>query len=122
MPVTQSSLYSCIPLCNTQTIDSHSEKPCFSVEFVDTYSIHSFPPPSRRTQQIQGFQRVVLVCVLYRAASAIARICSQEAPIKILACPASRFGLSATIAITLSGLSTFTIGDPLYPPITGPDI
>lgn len=39
------------------SIDSHSEKPCFSVEFVDTYSIHSFPPPSRRTQQIQGFQR-----------------------------------------------------------------
>ena len=39
------------------SIDSHSEKPCFFVEFVDTYSIHSFPPPSRRTQQIQGFQR-----------------------------------------------------------------
>ena len=36
-------------------IDSHSEKPCFSVEFVDTYSFHSFPPPSRRTQQIQSF-------------------------------------------------------------------
>lgn len=36
------------------SIDSHSEKPCFSVEFVDTYSIHSFPPPSRRTQEIQG--------------------------------------------------------------------
>ena len=39
------------------SIDLHSEKPRFSVEFVDTYSIHSFPPPSRRTQQIQGFQR-----------------------------------------------------------------
>jgi len=38
-------------------IDLHSAKPCFSVEFVDTYSIHSFPPPSRRPQQIQGFQR-----------------------------------------------------------------
>ena len=35
------------------SIDLHSSKPCFSVEFVDTYSIHSFPPPSRRTQQIQ---------------------------------------------------------------------
>ena len=39
------------------SIDLHSSKPCFSVEFVDTYSIHSFPPPSRRTQQTQGFQR-----------------------------------------------------------------
>ena len=39
------------------SIDLHSSKPCFSVQFVDTYSIHSFPPPSRRTQQIQGFQR-----------------------------------------------------------------
>ena len=39
------------------SIDSHSETPCFSVEFVDTYSIHSLPPPSRRTQQIQGFLR-----------------------------------------------------------------
>ena len=39
------------------SIDFHPEKPCFSVRFVDTYSIHSFPPPSRRTQQIQGFQR-----------------------------------------------------------------
>ena len=39
------------------SIDLHSEKPCFSVQFVDTYSIHSFPPPSRRAQQIQGFQR-----------------------------------------------------------------
>ena len=38
-------------------IDFKSEKPCFSVEFVDTYSIHSFPPPSRRPQQIQGVQR-----------------------------------------------------------------
>ena len=37
------------------SIDLHSEKPCFSVEFVDTYSIHSFPPPSRRAQQIQPF-------------------------------------------------------------------
>ena len=35
------------------SIDPHSSKPCFSVQFVDTYSIHSFPPPSRRTQQIQ---------------------------------------------------------------------
>ena len=26
-------------------IDSHSSKPCFSVQFVDTYSIRSFPPP-----------------------------------------------------------------------------
>ena len=39
------------------SIDSHSSKPCFSVEFVDTYSIHSFPPPSRRTQQIQPFSQ-----------------------------------------------------------------
>ena len=37
------------------SIDLHSSKPCFSVEFVDTYSIHSFPPPSRRAQQIQPF-------------------------------------------------------------------
>ena len=36
-------------------IDSHSEKPCISVQFVDTYSIHSFPPLSRRSQQIQPF-------------------------------------------------------------------
>ena len=41
----------------SKSIDSHSRKSCFSVQFVDTYSIHSFPPPSRRTQQIQGFQR-----------------------------------------------------------------
>ena len=37
------------------SIDLHSSKPCFSVQFVDTYSIHSFPPPSRRAQQIQPF-------------------------------------------------------------------
>ena len=39
------------------SIDFHPEKPCFSVRFVDTYSIHSFPPPSRRTQQIQPFSQ-----------------------------------------------------------------
>ena len=39
------------------SIDLHSEKPCFSVQFVDTYSIYSFPPPARRTQQIQPFSQ-----------------------------------------------------------------
>ena len=38
-------------------IDLHFTKPCFSVEFVDTYSTHSFPSPSRRTQQIQPFRQ-----------------------------------------------------------------
>ena len=39
------------------SIDLHSAKPCFSVQFVHTYSIHSLPPPSRRTQQIQPFSQ-----------------------------------------------------------------
>ena len=38
-------------------IDSPLEKSCFSVRFVQTYSLNSLPPPSRRTPQIQGFQR-----------------------------------------------------------------
>ena len=47
------------------SIDLHSSKPCFSVQFVDTYSIHSFPPPSRRTQQIQPFpQSGAGVCLM----------------------------------------------------------
>ena len=44
------------------SIDLHSSKPYFSIEFVDTYSIHSFPPPSRYTQQIHPSFKVVLVC------------------------------------------------------------
>jgi len=48
-------------------IDSHSEKSFFSVQFASTYSIHSFPPPSRRTQQIQPFsQSGAAVCPTVR--------------------------------------------------------
>ena len=36
-------------------IDSPLEKSCFSVRFVQTYSLNSLPPPSLRTQQIQAF-------------------------------------------------------------------
>ena len=51
----QAVVFSCMPMF--VSIDLHSSKPCFSVQFVDTYSIHSFPPPSRRTQQIQPFSQ-----------------------------------------------------------------
>ena len=50
------------------SIDLHSEKLCFPVEFVDTYSIHSFPPPSRRTQQNQPFpQSGAGVCLSFNS-------------------------------------------------------
>ena len=35
-------------------IDSPFQKSCFSVRFVQTYSLDSLPPPSRRTPQIQA--------------------------------------------------------------------
>ena len=58
MRVVQSSFYPCIPLFNIQPIDSHSENRVF--RSVRRYVFVSFaytPPPSRRTQQIQEFQR-----------------------------------------------------------------
>ena len=64
------------------SIDLHSSKPCFSVQFVDTYSIHSFPPPSRRTSNHSHFLKVVLMCVPPSSSIADALI-HEDAPLII---------------------------------------
>ena len=59
-------VFACIPMF--VSIDLHSSKPCFSGQFVDTYSIHSFTSSSRRTQQIQPFpQSGTGVCPMGKA-------------------------------------------------------
>ena len=67
-------------------IDSPLRKSCFSVRFVQTYSLDSLPPPSRRTQQIQPFhQSCAAVCrnktgyPLYSPLSACSRTCRFHA-------------------------------------------
>ena len=73
-------------------IDSPFQKSCFSVRFVQTYSLDSLPPPSRRTQQIQPFpQSCAAVCPTIRGHLLYQTRAVRLSLIRILICTPNTF-------------------------------
>ena len=59
-------------------IDSPFQKSCFSVRFVQTYSLNSLPPTSRCTKQIQPFpQSCAAACLAYISLNTLAALRSS---------------------------------------------